>query len=87
MTDARNIMQEERDKTLAEIERLPLSLQSREDVLLICGAIQIAINDTIERLDRAVDPRVAPHALRIMAAEIERTSERFIAAGLATRLQ
>jgi len=85
--DAQTIMREERDRTLAEIEKLPLPPQTRTDVLRTGAAVQEAIHAVVHNLDRAIDPRVGPTALRLMADEIERLNKRFVEAGLAQRLQ
>lgn len=87
MHDIQEIMREERERTLAEINKLPLSQQGRDDVLRVCAAIQSAVNETVVELDRAIDSRVGPAAMRLMAKEIERLNKRFIEAGLAQSQQ
>lgn len=87
MSDAQDIMREERGRTLAEIAKLPLPEQAREDVLRASAAIQQAVNDMIAGLDRTIDQRVGPTAMRLMADEIERCNKRFVEAGLAEPLQ
>lgn len=86
MSTAQDIMRAERDKTIAEIDNLPVSAQARADVLHLCGAIQTAVNDTLTALDRAIDPRVGPAALYLLGDEIQRLNKRFIEAGLTAPL-
>ena len=84
---AEQIMREERERTLAELDKLPLSPEAMADVLRACAAIQEAVNRMVADLDRAVDQRVIPAAMYLMGDEHERLSKRFVEAGLAARLQ
>lgn len=59
----------------------------RDDVLRACAAIQVAINAMIGALDRPVDGRVTPAALRLLADEHERASRRFVSSGISGSLQ
>lgn len=84
---AESIMREERKRTLAQIAKLPLQEQARDDVVRACVAIQRAINDLVAGLNRPVDQRVGPTAMYLMGDEIKRINQRFVEAGLAARLQ
>lgn len=87
MADAQKIMRQERERTLSEIDKLPLPPEAREDVLRVCAVIQQALNETLQELNRAIDPRVGPAAMHMMGDEIERLNKRFSEAGLTERLQ
>ena len=87
MMTAEEIMREERERTLAEIDKLPLPEDIRTDVMRLCGALQIALNEVVAALDRPIDQRVGPTAMRLLADEIDRLNKRFVEVGLASRLQ
>ena len=87
MMTAEEIMREERERTLAEIDKLPLPEDIRADVMRLCGALQIALNEVVAALDRPIDQRVGPTAMRLLADEIDRLNKRFVEVGLASRLQ
>lgn len=87
MADTQTILREERERSLAALERLSLSGQARDDVIALAASIQIAVNHLTQRLGRAIDPRVGPAAMRLMADEIDRVNARLIEDGLAPRLQ
>lgn len=83
---AEDIMREERDRTLAEIDKLPISASARADVLRACAVIQEALNAMLAGLGRPIDPRVGPAAMYLIADEIERLNKRFVAAGFTEQL-
>lgn len=81
--EVRAIMERERADTLARIENLSLSRVAKDDAIRVCVAVQTALNEMVAELDRPIDARVPPTALRLMADEHERMMAAFVAAGLA----
>jgi len=80
--EIREIQREERDRTLAEIQHLPLPEQARADVLAVCATTQEALDDLVQHMDHPIDQRVVPTAMRIAADEFERLHKRFQQTGL-----
>jgi hypothetical protein len=82
IADVKAIVREERERTVVEIDKLPLSSRDRDDVLSACLAVRRAINKVIARSNGPVHQDVGLIALRLMTDEIERTVVRSVAASL-----
>jgi hypothetical protein len=64
--EIREIQREERERTIAEINHLPLPEQARDDILAVCAIIQEAVNDLVQhtRLVPA-DPKAKGGAINL----------------------
>jgi hypothetical protein len=64
--EIREIQREERERTIAEINHLPLPEQARDDILAVCAVIQEAVNDLVQhtRLGPA-DPKAKGGAINL----------------------
>ena len=82
MDERRAIFERARQETLDKIQGLPHALAVRDDIVVICAAVQEAINALIASLDRPIHEQAAPTALRLMADEIDRIAAEFRAAGI-----
>ena len=80
------IMREERAITEVHVTAVStLNDDARADTIAMVATVLEAINAHVAAIDRALDPRVTPTALRAVADEHERLQARFAAAGLLQR--
>lgn len=75
----REIMREERERSMESIYRLPFS----DDAVPLWQSIQTAINNCVGERDRVIDARAVPAVLDLMGDEMRRIAKRLIDAGLA----
>jgi len=82
MTRVEQIMQEERARTLQQIDGLQCPELVRSDIVRLMSIIQFGVNEFVAQENRTLDGLTVPSALRLSLDEMSRVWDRLNAEGL-----